>query len=175
MPFTFAHPAAALPLRRTLGRAGVLSALVGGRLCRQSPTGTARPAMGGAWLSRLCVQGAAAWQYTPGPVVACPVDMAVVHHDASAPRVFALATSGSSPQARTVCHVSRASPWRVRLWYRAHGRHKRHPYLPAVCRPWGYHRYQRVRNHSSRFWGRLAPLGGASNTHGLTRHERALR
>ena len=32
MPFTFAHPAAALPLRRTLGRAGVLSALVVGSL-----------------------------------------------------------------------------------------------------------------------------------------------
>jgi len=32
MPFTFAHPAAALPLRRVLGRFGVLSALVIGSL-----------------------------------------------------------------------------------------------------------------------------------------------
>ena len=32
MPFTFAHPAAAVPLRRWLGRAGVLSALVIGSM-----------------------------------------------------------------------------------------------------------------------------------------------
>ena len=32
MPFTFAHPAAAVPLRRLLGRAGVLSALVIGSM-----------------------------------------------------------------------------------------------------------------------------------------------